>query len=223
MDKLLLKHCVAAAEIEKLAKNISRFHQQTDVIFSKRLKDIKNLFNDLKRQENFLQSHLLCHGLIANAIKISNEFFSQNEPLFTRRLQGGYMRDCHGDLHAGNIFLLPEPQPFDCIEFNDDFRRIDVLDEIAFLCMDLGALAERDLTHLFLEHYNLLFPAMQTKEEMLLFIYYKAYRANIRAKVNSLKAANAVTATEKEHALHEVNKYLLLMNKYLHKISQGRA
>lgn len=143
MDKLLLKHCVAAAEIEKLAKNISRFHQQTDVIFSKRLKDIKDLFNDLKRQENFLQSHLLCHGLIANAIKISNEFFSQNEPLFTRRLQGGYMRDCHGDLHTRNIFLLPEPQPFDCIEFNDDFRRIDVLDEIAFLCMDLGALAER--------------------------------------------------------------------------------
>lgn len=86
-----------------------------------------------------------------------------------------------------------------------------------------GSLGRADLAHLFLEHYNLLFPAMQTKEEMLLFIYYKAYRANIRAKVDSLKAANAVTATEKEHALHEVNKYLLLMNKYLHKISQGRA
>ena len=56
---------------------------------------------------------------------------------------------------------------------------------------------------LFPENYNALFPSIQTEEDKMLLVYYKAYRANIRAKVNSLRARDAVNETERRQALDE--------------------
>jgi aminoglycoside phosphotransferase family enzyme len=111
--------------------------------------------------------------------------------------------------------LLPQPQPFDCIEFNDDYRQIDVLNEVAFLCMDLDAFQQQDLSDLFINSYNKLFPSMNTREDRKLFVYYKSYRANIRAKVNSLRARDTGSNGEKKFILAEVDKYLRLMDSYL--------
>jgi aminoglycoside phosphotransferase family enzyme len=219
MDKLLITGNVSTTDIKKLAKKIGRFHQQGKIIYTKEMADMKVLFNDLQTHKNFLQRHLLCNGLIENAIEVSNKFVAHNRALFTGRIQSGFVRDCHGDLHSRNIFLLPEPQPFDCIEFNDDFREIDVLNQIAFLCMDLDAFGRGDLAALFLKEYNHLFLAMHTTQERLLFVYYKAYRANIRAKINILRAKSTAIQKEKKHALDELYKYLLLMNNYIQEIS----
>ena len=139
----------------------------------------------------------------------------RNKGLLAQRLNAGYFRDCHGDLHSRNIFLLPDPQPFDCIEFNDDIRQIDVLNEVAFLCMDLDAFDRKDLSDLFIEYYNQFFPTMMTDADRRLFVYYKSYRANIRAKVNSLRARSAAGSVEKAKSLSAVSKYLELMDSYL--------
>ena len=59
-------------------------------------------------------------------------------PSMRARAEAGMVRHCHGDLHLANIALLDgEPVPFDCIEFNDAFARIDVLYDLAFLLMDM--------------------------------------------------------------------------------------
>jgi len=121
----------------------------------------------------------------------------------------------HGDLHARNIFLFPSPQAFDCIEFNDDFRRIDILNEVPFLCMDLNAFGRTDMSYLFLNCYNHFFPAMTTEEDRRLFIYYKSYRSNIRAKVNSLRARDVKNDAQRKLILSEADKYLRLMENYL--------
>lgn len=64
--------------------------------------------------------------------------FESVAPLLDRRLAAGFVRCCHGDLHLGNILLeAGVPVLFDCIEFNDTLREIDVLYDIAFLLMDL--------------------------------------------------------------------------------------
>ena len=135
--------------------------------------------------------------------------------LLERRLQAGFIRDCHGDLHTRNIFLLPDPQPFDCIEFNEDYRQIDVLNEVAFLCMDLDALGRSDLSDLFIQNYNQLFPTIKTPEDHQLFVYFKSYRANIRAKVNSLRARSSEDKSDREKYLAETGKYLHLMDRYI--------
>jgi len=81
--------------------------------------------------------------------------------------------------------------------------------------MDLDAFERYDLSELFFNEYNRLFAIVNTDEERNLFIFYNAYRANIRAKVNSLRAQDANNENEKRKALDNVHKYLLLMNSYI--------
>ncbi len=213
MDILLLKNKVTEADIRNLAGKIAFFHKNTEIIYKKNFIDVQEQFNDLGAEKDFLGEQF---GSIINlAIETSDVFIAKNKELLEARLNAGFFRDCHGDLHSRNIFLLPSPQPFDCIEFNDDFRKIDVLNEVAFLCMDLDASGRQDLSALFMDHYNRFFPAMITDEDQVLFIYYKAYRANVRAKVNSLRARSAAEKTEKSKSLSAVKKYLQLMDGYL--------
>jgi aminoglycoside phosphotransferase family enzyme len=217
MDALLLKNEVEAADIEKIAEKIAAFHKNTNIIYQKDFLDIQDKYNDLDKERDYLQKNLDCNSsaIISRAINISDAFIKKNKELLSDRLKAGFFRDCHGDLHSKNIFLLSSPQPFDCIEFNDDYRQIDVLNEVAFLCMDLDAFERKDLSDLFLNVYNNLFPSIKTDDDHRLFVYYKSYRSNIRAKVNSLRARNAGDSSQKKFALNEVKKYMLLMNSYM--------
>jgi aminoglycoside phosphotransferase family enzyme len=57
---------------------------------------------------------------------------------FRRTQSGGFIREGHGDLHLGNLVLIDgRVTPFDCIEFNEDFRWNDPASEIAFVWIDL--------------------------------------------------------------------------------------
>ncbi len=217
MDRLLLKNGVTEFDIKNLAEKIASFHKETTIIYQKDYLDIREKFSDLEAEKDFMTEQLgdVFGTMISHAIELSDAFMEKHKDLLAARLSNGLFRDCHGDLHARNIFLLPEPVPFDCIEFNDDFRQIDVLNEVAFLCMDLDAIDRKDLSALFIDHYNRFFPCMITDEEHSLFIYYKSYRANIRAKVNSLRAKTAANNSERKKALDGAEKYLLLMDSYL--------
>ena len=175
------------------------------------------MFNDLDAEKGYLHDHLNkdINAIISYAIDTSNKFIQANSGLLANRLKAGFFRDCHGDLHSRNIFLRPSPQPFDCIEFNDDYRQIDVLNELAFLCMDLDAFNRQDLSDLFLKYYIDLFPCMITKEDFKLFVFYKGYRSNIRAKVNSLRARGTKNDAERSMFMKEAAKYLRLMDSYM--------
>jgi uncharacterized protein len=222
MDKLLTRHVVTESDIKKLAEKIAFFHKNTTIIYQKDLLDIREKFNDLEGEKEYLSKQLdsSFSTIIGRAIQFSNKFLNKNKDLIAKRLKEGFCRDCHGDLHSRNIFLLPDPVPFDCIEFNDDFRQIDVLNEVAFLCMDLDAFGRKDLSALFLEYYNHLFPAMRTENELALFIYYKSYRANIRAKVSALRAKSATTVEGRTKALAVVKDYLYLMDNYIKELGR---
>jgi aminoglycoside phosphotransferase family enzyme len=219
MDKLLAVNKVTPQDIIQLAKKMAAFHKKATVIYQKNALDIQEKFNDLAAENDFLEVNITgSNSMITDAIHLSDIFVKQNKSNFKKRLQAGLFRDCHGDLHSRNIFLLPAPAPFDCIEFNDDLRQIDVLNEIAFLCMDLDAFDRKDLSDLFFHHYTNLFPAILKPADKALFVYYKCYRANIRAKINSLRARSANTETDKKVALSEAAKYLDLMNGYVEKV-----
>jgi aminoglycoside phosphotransferase family enzyme len=217
MDILLLENKVTEADIRGLAEKIAFFHKNTEIVYTKDFLDIQEKFNDLGAEKDFLAEHLgrKSSNIISHAIETSDAFIGRNKELLAARLNAGFFRDCHGDLHSRNIFLLPSPQPFDCIEFNDDFRQIDVLNEVAFLCMDLDAFGRQDLSALFINCYNDFFPAMITEGDRRLFVYYKSYRANIRAKVNSLRAKSAENTADKIKALSLADKYLVLMDSYI--------
>lgn len=108
---------------------------------------------------------------------------------FGRRKTQGFIRECHGDLHGGNILTLNgRVQAFDCIEFNDAMRWIDVINDIAFISMDLRAQGRRDLSARLLDRYLQL---TGDYEGLALLRYYEVQRALVRCKVAFLRAQQA--------------------------------
>ena len=135
----------------------------------------------------------------------------QFRPRLVERKTGGWIRECHGDLHLGNMILTDAGQVtvFDCIEFNDDLRWIDVISDLAFLTMDLrfrgaGAFAQRVL-NTWLE-----FSGDFTGAALL--AYYQVYRAMVRAKINAIQQAkqNGVPAIARATARENCRAYLRL-------------
>jgi aminoglycoside phosphotransferase family enzyme/predicted kinase len=105
--------------------------------------------------------------------------------LFEHRIGSGRIRDGHGDLQADDIFVLPDgPRILDCIEFSDELRWGDVLNDVAFLAMDLERLGAPELGgRLLLWHREF---SADTWPESLAH-HYIAHRAVVRAKVASIR------------------------------------
>ncbi|MGZ8258365.1 MAG: bifunctional aminoglycoside phosphotransferase/ATP-binding protein [Methylotenera sp.] len=107
--------------------------------------------------------------------------------LMQRRKQQGYVRECHGDLHLGNMTLINgKVTLFDCIEFNPMLRWIDVISEVAFLFIDLLHFGYDRYAYRFLNRY---LQHTGDYHGLSLFRYYLVYRALVRAKVALLRMA----------------------------------
>jgi uncharacterized protein len=102
------------------------------------------------------------------------------------RKGGGFVRECHGDLHLGNIALLDgAPTPFDGIEFNEALRWIDVMNEVAFLVMDL---IDRRLPRFAWRFLNRYLETTGDYGGLAVMRFYLVYRALVRAKVACIRA-----------------------------------
>lgn len=94
-------------------------------------------------------------------------------------------RWCHGDLHLDHIHVTPEAiRIYDCIEFNDGLRWIDLANDLGFLAMDLDFYGRSDLARHLLRRSSALM-GDATMHQVVDF--YKTYRAMVRAKVESLQ------------------------------------
>jgi aminoglycoside phosphotransferase family enzyme len=132
--------------------------------------------------------------------------------IFDRRKSAGYIRECHGDLHLGNIVMLNgRPVPFDCIEFNPTLRFIDVTSEAAFLAMDLIDRNRADLAWRFLNGY---LEITGDYGGVPVLRFYMVYRAMVRAKVHLMRAKEQRLARgEHKRLLGASGDYLRLANR----------
>jgi len=217
MDIALKQGSVNLNLIETLARKVALFHKHAVRIYTPfNLSIAKNTFNDILSIKEFVSSTLGTDfsETISNAVSWSDEFLTAHGRRYQERIAEGYKRDLHGDLHAGNIFLYPDPVIFDCIEFNDQFRHIDVLYEVAYLCMDLESGQYKQLAEGFVSAYTNHFPVFSSSEDRSLFNYFKMLRANVRAKVHAISASQEENPDNVLRHSNEVRKYLLLMKDY---------
>jgi len=143
----------------------------------------------------------------------SERFFQDHAAWFQQRQAEGKIRECHGDLHLNNVCLYEgQIQVFDCIEFNQEFRRIDVIYDAAFMVMDLEFQGRPDLANAFLNAY-----LEQTGDYWgaALLPLYLSMRAYIRAKVSSLMLDDpGIPETEKQQAQERAAAYYRLAWEY---------
>lgn len=134
-------------------------------------------------------------------------------PAIERRLRDGYVRECHGDMHRGNIALVDgEPRIFDAIEFNPALRWIDTASEIAFLIMDLEESGAVPLARRFLNRY---LERSGDYGALGLVDFYKVYRALVRAKVLAIRLGQAdLDPAEARRDADDCERYLALAESY---------
>ncbi|MCL5950013.1 MAG: phosphotransferase [Candidatus Bathyarchaeota archaeon] len=220
MTVLLEENKVDKKTIDEIAQIVAQFHSkaQTSPEISEfgSLKIVKTNWD-----ENFSQTTKYINQTIPQAefqflqTKINN-FLQQNLALFEGRIADKRIRDCHGDLHSGNIFITDKICIFDAIEFNDRFRYSDVAADVAFLAMDLDFQQRPDLANHFIERY-----LEYSKDQKLtqLLPFYKCYRAYVRGKVISFKLDDPnITAQEKASATKEAQAYFKLAAEYAKKL-----
>jgi aminoglycoside phosphotransferase family enzyme/predicted kinase len=119
--------------------------------------------------------------------------------LLNERMTGGFIRECHGDLHLANLARIDGGiTAFDCLEFNANLRWIDTLSDVAFLFMDCHERNRADLAYAFLDGY---LDTCGDYRGAPLLGFYAAYRSVVRAKVAALRWAQN---QEKDAALRFV-------------------
>jgi len=108
--------------------------------------------------------------------------------VFKRRVKAGRIRDCHGDLHSANICLDGPVHIFDCIEFSEQLRFLDVASDVAFLAMDLDYHGLLELSEYFVERFVSVSGDQGLKD---ILNFYKCYRAHVRGKVCMLTSIDS--------------------------------
>lgn len=120
-----------------------------------------------------------------------HDFFHDSLLVLGQRERDGHIRECHGDLHAGNIVRWGgQLIPFDSLDFDPKLRWIDTMNDVAFLFMDLSSHNRRDLAFDFLNAY---LSRTGDYDGVRLLNFYSIYRALIRAMVDLLSAENLAT------------------------------
>jgi hypothetical protein len=191
LDKLVSRGKLLPQHIDHLAATIAQFHRDLPA------SDVNASYGTVKliRQDavqNFEQLQALLKASadlerLAALSRTSESEYVACRSLFQQRAEQGFVRECHGDLHLGNIVLIGEqPVPFDGIEFNPALRWIDVISEVAFTVMDLLYHQRADLAFRFLNAY---LEITGDYAGIRLLRFYTVYRAMVRAKVNAIHAS----------------------------------
>lgn len=141
----------------------------------------------------------------------SEEQYSLLESCLDLRKQQGFIKECHGDLHLGNITEYNGSiQIFDGIEFNDEFRFIDTINDLAFLVMDLYHRQQDGLANQLINEY---LDITGDYEGLKLLRFYLVYRALVRAKISLFRYQQLTDEDEKNACEDEFSGYVKLAEK----------
>lgn len=217
MSKLLEENKVDDKIVDRIARIIAEFHSKAET--NKRISMFGSLATiETNWSENFEQTEEFIGKTISsedfNLIrdKVAG-FMKKNTVLFKKRMSESLVRDCHGDIHSGNIFVTDRIYIFDAIEFNERFRYSDVAADIAFLAMDLDFKKRTDLSNFFVRKYV---EYSRDQELPKLLPFYKCYRAFVRGKVTSFKLNDFnINIEEKNAATDEARSYFKLASSYV--------
>lgn len=215
-SRLLDCGALGAEDIDALAAMVARFHEAVErAAPGGGFGSPEGVWR--AAQDNFATLHTLVEDLQersrldALAAWTRREYEARRGALLTR-VEEGFVRECHGDLHLGNMARIErELTIFDCIEFNPAFRWIDVMSEVGFLVMDLHHRGHPDLAHRFLNAY---LERTGDYGGLAVLRFYLVYRSLVRAKVARLRAAQLHSEEARREAIADDRDHLKLAESF---------
>ncbi len=135
------------------------------------------------------------------------------DELLVERQKNGFVRECHGDLHLANLVRLSSGiVPFDCIEFSEELRNLDVINDLAFLSMDLVARARQDLASVFVNRY---LECTGDYGGMRAFGLYFVYHCMVRAKVAAIRSSEREGGAARDDDIDSMKHYLAVSTRWI--------
>jgi aminoglycoside phosphotransferase family enzyme/predicted kinase len=190
--------------LQSLARRIAYFHQVAEtnerIAAFGRFDVVAPVILDIFAQAASHLETTVSKTVFDRVRSLAGETLDRLRPLIETRAARRVPRDCHGDMHLDHVYYFPGEKPpadlviVDCIEFNERFRFIDPVSDIAFPAMDFAFQGRRDLARRFADTY---FDATRDEEGRPLLPLYTAYRATVRGLVDGIKL------TEREVAMGE--------------------
>jgi uncharacterized protein len=205
------------AHLEELGRVVAEYHAKTET------NDYIRSFGEVAQvkaafDENYEQTEKYIGGpqtqkQFDETKAYTERFFAERSQLFASRMQNNYIRECHGDLHLRNIALWHDKiMLFDCIEFNEPFRFVDVMFDIAYAVMDLEAQQRQDLSNAYLNTYVEQTGDWEGLQVLPIYLNRQSY---VRAKVTSFLLDDpGVPETVKQEAAKTAAKYYKLAWQY---------
>ena len=217
LSKMLKQGKLTPELMEQLGRIVAQVHLQAktnDYIRSfGAIAKIKDAIKQNYQQSQKYIGSLQTQQQYEETKQFSDNFFSLQEALLNQRQENNWIRECHGDLHLDNICMWHDKiQLFDRIEFNEPFRFVDVMYDVAFLVMDLEAAGQKELANVFLNTY-----IEQTGdwEGLRILPLYLSRQAYVRAKINSWLWDNpTLTEENKRQAATKASNYYHLAWEY---------
>lgn len=202
---------------EELAQQVAQFHARVEVAGeSDHYGQPEQVYAPMKQNFEQIADLLEDADLLQQLRQLeawTESSFERLKPLLLERKRDGKVRECHGDLHLGNITRFQDRVTlFDCVEFNNDFRWIDVISDIAFLVMDFEIFGLPSMANRFLNTY---LEETGDYSGLRLLYFYKAYRAIIRAKIALLTRQDTSLSQQEREALYrQYQEYMDLAEDY---------
>jgi aminoglycoside phosphotransferase family enzyme/predicted kinase len=217
LSVLLARGEVDEDSVRRIAARIAAFHREAATSEEiARLGGYDAVAQNVR--ENFAQTSAYVGRTIErddyDELRAYSEAFLQvRQPEFRARERGGWVRDCHGDLHAAQIFLDDGIHIIDCIEFNQRFRYSDVAADIAFLAMDLDRHGRQDLSAVLVSAYR---QALGDSGFLAFLSFFKVYRAYVRGKVEGFRLGqHGLSEAEAKQVQRTARGYFDLARSYL--------
>ncbi|HET9700722.1 MAG TPA: AAA family ATPase [Burkholderiales bacterium] len=213
LDRVLARGALDCALVDKLARRIAGFHAALPPAApAATFGSAENIGFYARQNFDQIRPRLAQTSdldLLARLEAWSSREFVALGEAFAARRRGGFVRECHGDLHLANIALIAgEPVVFDCIDFNPELRWIDVASEVAFVVMDLEDRGRPDLGNRFLNAY---LENCGDYPGLAVLRFYRVYRALVRAKVAAFRLGQPeLPERERAGAATECGEYLRL-------------
>jgi aminoglycoside phosphotransferase family enzyme/predicted kinase len=215
LDRLLAEKTLKPEHVDQVANRMAQFYGSLTPLGIDGEKYRQRLLAHVQANSKELLAveHRLARTVVQRVQAFQLQLLELHPEVFRERAAQGRIFDGHGDLRPEHICFTSPLTIFDCLEFNEDLRRIDALDELAFLAsecdfLDAEWIGERLRTQ-YLARTN--DPAHRS-----LWDFYKTYRSAVRAKVAALRA-DQLRGKDRSQAQSEAEKHLMLADGFCEK------
>jgi uncharacterized protein len=207
LDRQIEQGHISTDDMRTFGESLAHLHEQSPTCSDTSPDPIRAISKPIEDNFTVLREHCQKGDLpdrLNFLAKWCTKELSRLSPIIQDRQTTGKTRDCHGDLHLENLVQLDDRiAPFDCIEFDVNLRRIDVINEVAFLFMDTLRVERQDLGYSFLNRY---LEVSGDYPGIALLSFYSVYRCLVRAKITILRQIQ----THKTETHADVVRYIKL-------------